>query len=36
MLGTQNLGDAGRERRLARRGIADDAEDDRMINPFRH
>src|SRR5689334_882112 len=36
VLGTQNLGDAGRERRLARRRIADDAEDDRMINPFRH
>ena len=32
----QNLGDARRQRRLSRRRITDDAEDDRMIDPLRH
>ena len=32
----QNLGDARRQRRLARRRIADDSQYDRVLNPLRH
>ncbi len=34
MVGTQNLGDTGRQRRLAGRRIPNDSEDDRMLSPL--